>query len=137
VAADEVVIAGRDGRLLRLHSREFGPKGALEYFTAEVRVSTLHAEVRVYAWGADGLSALFEEMALQWRGWEEAKEWSSVEGELKVAARHGRLGHIALEVSLRPLHEEWEAQATIVLEAGSLDPPARSVQEFIGETVEE
>ena len=55
---------------------------------------------------------------------------------MKIAAHHDRLGHIALEVSLRPLYEESQAQGTITLEAGSLDPPARDLREFIGVTVE-
>jgi hypothetical protein len=91
----------------------------------------LRAEVRVYAYRADGLPDLFEAMASDWRGWSGAKCWESLEGELKLTATHDGLGHIALDVVLGPLYEEWKAQGTLVLEAGSLDAPASHLRDFV------
>jgi hypothetical protein len=132
---DELFIDSRDGSgFLRFHSREFGTPGggsALEYFNAELKVKTMRAEVRVYAYGAQGLASLFEETAREWRGWKGVKAWESLEGELKLAATHDGLGHIGLLVEMGPPYEEWKAQGVVALEAGSLDVPARRLSEFV------
>jgi hypothetical protein len=137
VPTEELVIKSRDDSgFLRLHSPDFSGD-AVEYFTAELSVRTMHAEVRVYAYRADGLPDLFEEMASEWRGWRVAKRWESLEGELKLTATHDGLGHIALDIVLGEPYEEWKAQGIVVLDAGSLDTPARRLRDFIGVAVRE
>jgi hypothetical protein len=131
---DELLIESGEGSgFLRLHAREHGKAGggALEYFTAELSLKTMRAEVRVYAYGAQGLASLFEDMAREWRGWSGTKGWDSLEGEIKLAATHDGLGHIALEVEMGPPSEEWRARGTIMLEAGALDLPARRLTRFL------
>jgi hypothetical protein len=49
-----------------------------DYFVAELLGLNLHARARVGTYMSGGLADLFEEMAAQWRGWEESKSLLSV-----------------------------------------------------------
>ncbi len=132
---DEVLIESSKGSgFLGLHSPEFAtPRGgALDYFTAELSVSTLRAELRVYAFLGEGLPRLFEDMAIEWRGWSGAKRWRSLEGKIELSATHDGLGRIGLLVVLSEPYGEWKAEGTVALEAGSLDTPARRLRDFVG-----
>jgi hypothetical protein len=87
----------------------------------------------VYAYGPD-LACLFDEIAADWRGWNELKTWQSIEGELKIRCGNDRRGHITIEVELRSGHDDldWSVQSAVVAEAGRLDEIARRAREFFG-----
>ena len=80
---------------------------------------------------ANGLADLFAYMAEHWRGWEGLRTWGSLEGELKIAARTDRLGHVYLDVTLREgAPEKWTLRTNLVLEAGMLEQAAKGAREF-------
>lgn len=61
----------------------------------------LCAQTWVYAnegSGFDGLVAFFEHMNDDWRDWAGERQWSSLEGDLTLVARHE--GHVRLQVAL-------------------------------------
>jgi Family of unknown function (DUF6228) len=126
----------------RLHSARNG--GQLEIGHARrdrwqvtLSLAGLSASADVDACGHDGehtLDLLFRRLADDWRGWEGERTWSSLEGDLDLAATHDGLGHVALRVRLRsgPYEEDWLATGTIWLEAGQLDATARDAAAFTG-----
>jgi hypothetical protein len=83
-------------------------------------------------------SLLFEEMALQWRGWEGKKEWAALEGELRLTATSDHTGHIELVVVMGDFANpaNWQLEASLQLEAGQLEQLARSTTALFNFTPE-
>lgn len=108
---------------LRLSAEPDDP--ALDYLVADLSVDGLSATKRIYANYASGwreLAEFFAGLATDWRGWPGAREWASLESDLKIVARH-EYGHVQLQVTL---HNElagwgnhgWSASADLTLEPG-------------------
>jgi hypothetical protein len=112
--------------------RFFGIEG--DYFRVEITNPEYSAAVRVWAYtDSHWLANLFQSIAEEWRGWQGEKKWSSIEGELAVAATSDRLGHISLAVEMRQNYEQgepWKLKATIIVDAGQLDAIARNAKQF-------
>lgn len=103
-----------------------------DYFVATVEDAGLRASARVYAYGASGIAALFEDVAANWRGWEGEKTGGTVEGDLCLTCTSDRLGHtfVRVEISSGPYDHDWRAEATIRLDAVQLDEVAQSLRRF-------
>lgn len=100
-----------------------------DYFRVSVIARDHSATRTVYAY-TDGprIAAMFAEAAREWRGWNGAKVWESIEGELRLELSMDRLGHVTLAVRMRSEPagpDEWQLEADIGLEAGQLDRIAR------------
>jgi len=131
---EEILIPQTSGHVgLRIYSPQRDPAGALEYFTVEVSDPTVRATVRVYAHGVHGLAELFASMAHEWKGWTGAKEWSSVEEEFGLSCTSDGMGHVRLDIALRPslYPEHWRLQASAKTEAGQLDGLTASARRFV------
>jgi hypothetical protein len=103
---------------------------------------TLHADGLVATTGVDGgggpdggfedLARFFRGLEQDWRGWEGARGWESVEGDLRLVARH-EFAHVRLTVTLRLQRFEWgndgwSASADITLDPGEqLSRAAREI----------
>ena len=75
------------------------------------------------------LAAFFRRLADDWRGWSDAREWGSIEGDLELEATHDGLGHVALRVRLRNwLDPEWQCEGVIWLDAGQLESVVREAE---------
>ena len=111
---------GRQGNPFTLGVRLFG--GAVE------------AQDQVYEHLPDRWTALFAEMARDWRGWEGSRSIESLEGQLRLSATSDRLGHIRLRVELRgdPAGSDWHAADTLFLDAGQLDDLAERAKAYFG-----
>ncbi|MBD2771415.1 DUF6228 family protein [Iningainema tapete] len=74
----------------------------------------------------------FKEMALEWKGWEGEKTWSSIEGDLILSCTSDKLGHINLEVQLLQFNrpESWSATLNLSTEAGQLEKISNEVATF-------
>jgi hypothetical protein len=118
---------------LTLCQPERGPSGELDYFTCHISGPSLDASARVYAYRCHGLVELFEGMARDWRGWTRAKEWESLEGELRLACSTDGLGHVRIIVSLRPslYPDEWQVSGIGLVDAGQLDDLASAARRFV------
>jgi hypothetical protein len=106
-------------------------------FQVRLTDHNLSAAGRVYAGYSHAHPApLFAEMARQWAGWQGELHWRSLEGELTLRCGRDRLGHISIRVELRfgPLHDDWRAAATVMVEAGQLERLARQASTFFGQT---
>jgi hypothetical protein len=96
-----------------------------EYVMAELRCDGLAASRRVvhnYASGFEDLADFFGRLADEWRGWTDKRVWESVEGDLRIEARH-EYGHIQLRVVLRSPgpgwgNEGWRATADLAIDPG-------------------
>jgi Family of unknown function (DUF6228) len=96
---------------------------AVDYLAAEVHADGLSASRSVYGglgWG--DLVAFFDQMVTDWRGWDGARTWRSLEGDLTIGARHQH-GHVQLRVTLRYPgqgrgRQDWFATADLTLEPG-------------------
>lgn len=100
-----------------------------EYLLAELRsghLGNLIAVKRIYSAGyaADfqGLAGFFANLAAGWRGWDGERSWESIEGDLRLDARHSH-GHVQLRVTLRADgpgwgNGGWTATADLTLDPG-------------------
>jgi hypothetical protein len=83
--------------------------GSPEYVMAELRVQGLSASRRVthhYATGFADLADFFGQLEERWTGWNGLREWESLEGELRIEARHV-YGHVQLRVTVRAHGPGW------------------------------
>src|SRR5688500_1923499 len=82
------------------------PDRPIERFCVRITALGLSATVSVYAGGLDygafNPTALFRDMAANWRGWEGELAWGSVYCELVLACTIDRCGHVAIRVAVQP-----------------------------------
>jgi len=98
---------------------------ALGSLVADVSVDGLSATKRVYSHYATGwreLAEFFASLAADWRGWSGTREWTSLESDLKIEARH-EYGHVQLHVTLHNAlagwgNHGWKASADLTLDPG-------------------
>ena len=90
-------------------------------FSARASVSTYHSGPP---------SALFDEMARDWMGWQGTKTWAALDDELRIEATEDLTGHISLVVTMRDHSDpaNWLLKATLELEAGQLSDLAKAVR---------
>jgi hypothetical protein len=123
-----VIKSAHDGTTLEFTDRDG------DHYRVNLTGPNFHGDCSVYAYEPVAhLSGFFRDMATSWRGWQGKKEWSSLEGELKLAATIDSTGHISLLVRLRsgPNPFNWTISAVLLLEAGSLEQIAGQVERFI------
>ncbi len=94
-----------------------------EYLLAELRSGDLRAVKRIYCGYATGfhdLATFFANLAAGWRGWDGERSWESVEGDLRLDARHD--GHVQLRVTLRADGSGWGNNGWTAIAELTLDP---------------
>jgi hypothetical protein len=98
---DEVEIGGQSGHFLRL--RRTSPQDSETIWSYEATLSwpagTATTEVVEHGgW----LAPFFRELADAWSGFDGAKEYGSLEGQLHLSCTHDGLGTVACVVTLEP-----------------------------------
>ncbi len=91
---------------------------------AELCLDGLTASVIVvhnYASGFQDLADFFEQHAHDWRGWEGIREWNSLEGDLRIEARH-EYGHVQLRVTVRKALADWGNDGWVATGDLTIDP---------------
>lgn len=98
-------------------------------FSAVLEGSNFSGRTTVSLYMAGPPSALFDEMARDWKGWKGTKTWAALEDELRLEASADSTGHISLVVTIRDYNDpaEWRLKATLDLEADQLPELAKSV----------
>jgi hypothetical protein len=122
------IASNRDGNSLVLE-RTARP----DYCRAELSCGSMEASTEYYDHdGVQSLAEYFGEIAASWRGWEGDRSWVSLEGELRLAAVHDKLGTITLTAELRSNQYYspgegyiWRVRGLLLLDAGALDALAR------------
>lgn len=81
-----------------------------------------------------GVADLFEACARDWTGWDDARFWEAVEGDLRLDVVSSRTGQIRIMVCIRGTAgtEEWLVRVPVFTEAGALDGMARQCRLFFG-----
>ena len=107
--------------------------GWLENYLVTLQGPALSAIVRVenHPAGSDP-SSFFGKLAESWQGWKGDKKWGSMEGELDLGARADSLGHVTIEVRVRPdaYPARWSASLSVEVDAGELERTHRLCKRF-------
>jgi Family of unknown function (DUF6228) len=108
-----------------------------EYVTVRLSSAPFTARLKVCMYtDPRGVATLLRSAAVEWRGWKKPKAWESIEGQLRITLRHDGLGHVGMEVVLTDdcgQPEPWSLQATLAIEAGSLEEIASRAELFFDE----
>lgn len=133
---DTLVLRSESGVEATFHSRRYESDGWLQCFSIELAAPSFRASVTVENPGyGHPPSQLFGELAGNWRGWQGAKTWLSLEGELEIQATSDSTGHVTLQFKV-PAYvagpSAWSAQCSVVVEAGQLERLAQESHEFFG-----
>ena len=93
----------------------------------EINAAGLRARTGVYELDASSLAQFFKDMARDWRGWPDAREWKSLESDFSLSCTTDGLGHVSVRLQLYSdcSRTGWAAGVDLVLEAGQLDNLAR------------
>ena len=75
---------------------------------------------------------LFEEMAIEWRGWDREKSWGSLEGEFDLTETSDSTGHVTLLASVysRTFPPCAKMICEFYIESGQLDKLNKQALEF-------
>ncbi|HEV3028405.1 MAG TPA: DUF6228 family protein [Planctomycetota bacterium] len=119
---------------LTFHS-PYASERSIEQLEVTLTLPGVKATLTVFGLEIDGPSKFFGEMALHWKGWNGARTWRSLEGELELSATCDKLGHVLLTVQL---HEnpgsktQWILNGAIMLEAGQLASLDQEMKSLLG-----
>jgi Family of unknown function (DUF6228) len=122
-----VVLIGSANEFLRLTPDDSDL--IIDTVAAELQSNGLNASriiVNPYSTGFADLSAFFEQLAQDWRGWDDVRRWTSAESDLAIEARH-EYGHVHLRVTLRAYgpgwgNDGWTATADVTIDPGEQLP---------------
>jgi len=101
----------------------------------EINAAGLHARTAVYELDASSLAQFFKDMARDWRGWPDVREWKSLESDFSLSCTTDGLGHVSVRLQLYSdcSRTGWAAGVDLVLEAGQLDDIARGAVKVFSE----
>jgi len=129
----EPVVIGRSHDGLSVLDVRHDRGGDADQVLVRLTKEGLSAECWIYAHegrGFDGLTAFFQSLADDWRVWSGQREWTSLEGDLDLAAVHD--GHVRLAVSLRR-SIDWSVTANVSIDPGeALAAASRDLTELLG-----
>lgn len=77
-------------------------------------------------------SALFAEVAAEWRGWRRQKVWQDLEGRVSFSASCDSTGHVTLRVELKGQDYDSGLTVNLMFETSQLDAMASSIGELLG-----
>ncbi|MEV3873305.1 DUF6228 family protein [Streptomyces sp. NPDC049906] len=106
--------------LLSKPTRPFGDDAPTLDFPVKTHGQWVNIETLVRTWDGDGLHALLSSLAEEFRGWDGARTWRSLERDLTFSAerRPGGYVHLTWDIHDRPPTEEWRFETTTVHAAG-------------------
>ena len=116
----EVDITSIEGHRLHLEGGQRST-GTGEPWSLLAVLENSHGRASSPVWDVGNeLIGLFNGIARDWRGWDGTRSYSSLEGELDIAARHDGIGQIRLVVSLGSLSPpSWRLETEMTLGAGA------------------
>lgn len=93
----------------------------LIWYVAEVKDDGLEAQVKVISCGGDDLPGFLRELTEDFRGWDGARHWRSLESQLRIEAVHDGRGHVTMLFRLRdrPYGDSWDLAVPFTVEAGA------------------
>ncbi|MEV7590521.1 DUF6228 family protein [Streptomyces sp. NPDC089922] len=119
-------------------TRPFDDEPTLDILV-RARGQRVSVETLVRTWDGDGLDAFLSALAEDFRGWDGARAWRSLERGLTISAEHHSGGYVHLTWGIhdRPPSEDWHFETTTVHAAGEeMRNLAAEVRTFLTSTVE-
>jgi len=116
---NELAIGHQGALKFRVEGTLCNPQGTIDYVTVTAELQGLLASKNVYDFdGWSGLPFFFEELALNWRGWDGDKTFDSLEGDFRLSAKHD--GHVRVTFELRDSDcpTPWTATGELSLDPG-------------------
>ncbi|MFJ4268678.1 DUF6228 family protein [Paenarthrobacter nicotinovorans] len=133
---NEVTIGHQGTLIFRVENTSGSRNGLIENLTVTAHLPGLQATKDVWDFdGWSGLLSFFEELASNWRGWDGEKNFDSIEGDFRLAAKHD--GHIRLALELRESDRStpWTANGELTLDPGEeLTAAAESLRDLLAGT---
>jgi hypothetical protein len=129
---DAVIIDGENGRTLAISNPH--PRDQDEIWAYDAKLETEAGAMQTRVWDSgESLARYFRELAEAWRGFDEAREFDALEGQLWLRSVHDGKGTVTCTVTLRrPEPPTWTAQADLLLGAGAhLDRIASDLESFV------
>ena len=128
---------GHQGKLSFRVERTFSnPDLTIDDLIVTAELPGLRAGKRVWDFdGWSGLLSFFDELAHNWRGWHGEKTFDSIEGDLRLTAKHD--GHVRIAFELREFAgaTPWRAQGELALDPGEeLTAAAESLRDLLAGT---
>lgn len=97
--------------------RPYGDDPTLD-FLVRARGRWVSVETLVRTWEGDGFDGFLSLLAEDFRGWEGARTWRSLEGDLALSAEHDGYVHLTWVIYGRSPHDEWRFETTTTHAAG-------------------
>ena len=104
-----------------------------DYFTVVYESPSVILKKRVWGYtDCDFLVNLFSFIAKEWKGWQGAQEWASIEGEFAICATSDNLGHVMLTIKIKEFDgpEVWDSIVQLGIDASQTENIAKSVRTF-------
>lgn len=106
-----------------------------ESFVVELNGDGLRINRDVFIFGDqwESLAEYFENLAVNWRGWNNTKTWQSIEGDLRIDATYEQLGHCLLTFDVNGPNQSWRTTLNgFIIAAGEdMNTAAQSVRAWI------
>jgi len=102
-------------------------------YRADLRGQSLHVNLKVADDNPASFVAFFESIAEDWEGWSETRGYESLDGTLRIAATHDRIGAVRFEIKLRGDASsgfDWSASHRLSVKAGDLGKLAAAAKAF-------
>lgn len=128
---NEAVLDSEGGRSLTLRRATWPDRESFESFDATLRLPS--GEMTAPVWDYRGaLPEFFADLAESWRGFDGAKEYDTVEGQLQLSCTWDGLGAVRCRATLGSLEPpEWSVSAVLTWGAGAhLERLAAEVARF-------
>ncbi|KUM34892.1 hypothetical protein AR689_12405 [Arthrobacter sp. EpRS71] len=130
---NEVTIGHQGTLIFRVENTRGSRNGQIENLTVTAHLPGLNATKDVWDFdGWSGLLSFFEDLASNWRGWDGDKNFDSIEGDFRLAAKHDGHIHLALELRESGRSTPWTAMGELILDPGEeLTAAAESLREML------
>jgi hypothetical protein len=108
--------------------------GDSDYFVARIEDSGLRATKRIDVFLAESLVGLFEEMAVNWKGWQGTLGAETIDHDLSLDCKSDSTGHAFATVKLCEQNEhDWVASTTIRIDSGQYANIAQQLKALLSQ----
>jgi hypothetical protein len=92
-----------------------------------------NVDFNVYVEEASKLALLLDEVALEWKGWEGAKEWAALESPFRLVFVHDTIGRVDVKATLGSgwYGSRWSATVEFAVEPGAFERLAKEAHRFL------
>jgi hypothetical protein len=90
-------------------------------YLVEVQDGGLQVSLGVTSLSGDDLPGFLRGLAEDYRGWAGARQWRSLEDQMRIEASHDGRGHVTLMFRLREhvYGDQWDLSVPFIVEAGA------------------